>query len=379
MLKWGIKMKMEYPIIESKFVYTKDELAYQEVLDEISNASEIVIITYNISEKHSHLLDCVKNADDNATIKIITNIPSRWDAYWGSSLRDAARKKIQVYLTKLRPEDIGNKVATYFNFDNHGKIIMTDDIAYIGSANYSEESKNNIEFGLITRDKTFLRFLLEELTPEIENMSTQYYLYNHAPLLIEINMGASALYKLRSELFEQIYMLADYRGEEIFYYNQDYDLLSPDTLDSTNSLLSDLVQIESDIYNAIREITNDDEQSMSDINERYEFLLDYKDKVESITSKEPIYDLAHFNHHKRTNEILEHEYGMEADEEHLDYYAEKASDEASGELNDLAQEAKNYLEMLIVVLDACLEEINKCIALFKTYNLKKLNPKIDNT
>ena len=378
-LKRGIVMKRECSIADSKFVYTKDELAYQEVLDEMSNASEIVIITYNISEKQSYLLDCVKSADDNATIKIITNIPSRWETYWGNNPRVEAQKKISVYLTKLKPEDIGNKVSTYFNFENHGKIIMTSNIAYIGSANYSEESRNNIEFGLITRDKAFLRFLLDELVPEIENKSTQYYLYNHAPLLIEINMGASALYKLRNDLFEQIFMYADHRGEDIFYYNRDYDLLSQNTLDLINSLLSDLIKIESDVYEAISEITNDDEQSMSDINERYEFLLDYKSTVENFTMKDTIYDLASFNHNDRTNKILEHEYGMVADEEHLDYYAQKAFDEANQELNDLTQKAEDDLKELIDVLDACLEDINKCIVLFKTYDLKKVNPDIDNT
>jgi vacuolar-type H+-ATPase subunit F/Vma7 len=377
--KRGIAMKRECPIVDSKFVYTKDELAYQEVLNEISNASEIVIVTYNISEKQSYLLDCIKNANDTATIKIITNIPSRWETYWGNNPRVQARKKISVYLTKLKPEDIGNKVSIYFNFANHGKIIMTNNIAYIGSANYSEESKSNIEFGFITRDKAFLRFLLEELVPEIENISTQYYLYNHAPLLIEISMGASALYKLRNDLFGQIYILADHRGEDIFYYNRDYDLLSKDTLDSINYLLSDLVQIESDVYDAISEITNDDEQSTSNINERYEFLIEYKTSVENFTLKDTIYDLARFDHNDRTSDILEHEYGMVADEEHLDYYAQKAFDKASDELNYLTQKAEDDLKELINILDACLEDINKCIALFKTFDLKKLNPVIDNT
>lgn len=44
-------MKKEYITSNAKFVYSKNELGYQEVLDEFKAASEITIITYNISEK----------------------------------------------------------------------------------------------------------------------------------------------------------------------------------------------------------------------------------------------------------------------------------------------------------------------------------------
>ena len=73
-------------------------------------------------------------------------------------------------MTKLKPEDIGGKVSVFFNFDNHGKIIMTNNVAYIGSSNFSEESKKNIEFGFIARDVGFIRFLQDILT-DIEKNS----------------------------------------------------------------------------------------------------------------------------------------------------------------------------------------------------------------
>lgn len=53
-------MKKEFCISDAKFVYSKNELAYQEVLDNFENASEITIITYNISEKENVLVSALK-------------------------------------------------------------------------------------------------------------------------------------------------------------------------------------------------------------------------------------------------------------------------------------------------------------------------------
>ena len=44
-------MKKEFVTTNAKFVYSKNELGYQEVLDSFDSAKEITIITYNISEK----------------------------------------------------------------------------------------------------------------------------------------------------------------------------------------------------------------------------------------------------------------------------------------------------------------------------------------
>ena len=50
-------MKKEFTPNSVKFIYTKNELAYQEVLDDFQNASEITIVTYDISTKREELID----------------------------------------------------------------------------------------------------------------------------------------------------------------------------------------------------------------------------------------------------------------------------------------------------------------------------------
>ena len=72
-------MKKEFLTTNAKFVYSKNELGYQEVLDNFEKASEITIITYNISEKKNALVSALRKAGEHCVINVITNIPSRWE------------------------------------------------------------------------------------------------------------------------------------------------------------------------------------------------------------------------------------------------------------------------------------------------------------
>lgn len=44
----GYLLKKEYYLSDAKFIYSKDELGYQEVLNDFKNAEEIIIVTFNI-------------------------------------------------------------------------------------------------------------------------------------------------------------------------------------------------------------------------------------------------------------------------------------------------------------------------------------------
>ena len=79
----------------------------------------------------------------------------------------------------------------------------------VGSANYSEESKNNSEFGIISRDPDYITFLKEEITKELEKASTPYFEYDYLPLLLEGKMHLSNSFALKGELFDQVYSYYD--------------------------------------------------------------------------------------------------------------------------------------------------------------------------
>ena len=161
-------------IENAKFVMSKDELTYAEVIEDFKNASEIHILTYNISRDKSNLLEELKKCDKDTEICIVSNIPGRWEKYFGEWYKNKARKNISLYKSRLSPEKIAEKAEVYFCFSNHAKIVMTNNIAYIGSSNFSEESADNFESGFISKDADFIEFLEEEIFPWIIESSSEY-------------------------------------------------------------------------------------------------------------------------------------------------------------------------------------------------------------
>lgn len=302
-------MKKEFELSDAKFIYSKKELGYQEVLDDFKNAEEIIIVTFNISEKQSHLIEKLVKTSSETKISIYTNIPSCWDTYYGDRFKNIAKKKIDVYLSKLRPDSIGEKAKVFFNFDNHGKIIMTNNVVYVGSANYSEESKNNIEFGIISRDLDFITFLKEEITKELEESSTPYFEYDYLPLLLEVKMHLSNLFALKEELFDQVYTYYDDLDGEGYYYNDTEDRLSQVTIDNILCELNTCSELFGKIYDAANQLT-EDMDSLDKLDECYENLKTLENTFEHIAYDDEIYELACFYSSERANDIIQEDYSL---------------------------------------------------------------------
>lgn len=371
-------MKKEYTISDSKFVFSKNELGYQEVIDEMPSAKEITIITYNISDKQDYLINCLKNTSDDCEINIITNIPTRWEYYYADSYRERARQKINFYMSKLDPQKFGNNVEVLFNFSNHGKIIMTDKIVYIGSENFSEESEKNTEFGIISKDVNFIGYLKNVIFEDVKSDSATYYEYNYTSLLFEATMIISAIFNAKNCLYEEIYFLHDDIDGEWYYYNDTEATLSPRTLDNVKNIIETSCKIASDIYDAIDNVTDSDEDITSQANDMYERLKDISNKIEELITFDNIYDLSIFTTENFIDSQLQTEYAMEAYEENLDHCIELASNTALGELSDLAQSAREDLDQLLTNIDEFKSLYSEFIEFFKKYH-KKINPIIDNT
>lgn len=52
--------------------------------------------------------------------------------------------------------------SAFFNLHNHAKIIVTENIVYIGSANFSNESAKSIETGVIIEDRDFFAEIVKD-------------------------------------------------------------------------------------------------------------------------------------------------------------------------------------------------------------------------
>lgn len=349
------------------------------MLDEFPTAKEITIITYNISEKQTFLLNCIKSARNDTKITVVTNIPNRWEQYYSDNCRELAKKKIDVYMTKLAPDSIGKKASIFFDFNNHGKIIMTDTIVYVGSSNYSEESKNNSEFGFISKDNEFITFLKSEVLPEIKMESVPYYEYNYTGLVLEANMVLSAIFNLQNELHDETYLLHDDIDGEWFYYNEQEDTLDIKTLDSIRAVLVSSNEIASDIYDAVSNIMDSNDNNIEEINDLYEKLWDLSKLAESYIITNEVYELAKFGYNDYICYLLEKDYAMEAYEDNLENCIDKASVETSDFLLELCTDARDAIDGLLDVLKKYQEVFLELINKFSRYNIKKVNPEIDNT
>lgn len=77
------------------------------------------------------------------------------------------------------------KVNLCLTIMQKAKIIMTNNIWYIGSSNYSLESANNFKAGVIIEDEHAIFQIKDIIDEEVEIVAEQYYAYDMLPLIFE--------------------------------------------------------------------------------------------------------------------------------------------------------------------------------------------------
>lgn len=157
-------MKRIVSNIIGEVILSYQENGYQEVIDTFNESNYINIATYNINSfiRDSFLVNGLRNIDISIPITLILNVP--YQNY---------PRRISYVLTLLERERFGN-LNVYFNFSNHVKLIMTDRIAYIGSQNFSDASRNNYELGVLVRESEQLRMIDSVIFEELKANSILY-------------------------------------------------------------------------------------------------------------------------------------------------------------------------------------------------------------
>jgi hypothetical protein len=282
-------------------------------------------------------------------------------------------------MSKLNPENIGINSTVFFDFSNHGKIIMTDTIVYVGSANYSEESANNTEFGFLSEDKEFIDFIRTEVLPDVQASAIPYYEYDYTALLLEANVALSAVYNIKNELYEEVYRLHD-DVDGVWYYYVEFEVtLTTFILEKVTEIVNAACQVASDIYDAIDVITQGDEDETILANDSYEELLDISSRIEEISGFDTLIELAEFDTNDFINEQLQDEYAMEAYEDNLQSCIDSASEDAMCKVFDLTQAAKEDVDDLLGELQKFCDKYAAFIENLRTRKIKKVSSNIDNT
>jgi hypothetical protein len=141
---------------------SEGEYNFSDVIDGLENSFDVFITTFNLSlERKTELIN--KFQELNANVTVISNIPENY--YKNSSneeIKKKAVKQIELYTNAFNET---YNVTHIINLALHGKMVITDKIGYIGSANYSDYSKNSIEFGIVIKDKNVLSDIKNKVIP----------------------------------------------------------------------------------------------------------------------------------------------------------------------------------------------------------------------
>ena len=170
------EMNVIIPDITATFVGTKRKDGFSEVVNDFSNAKEVRILTYsNIGYRYKYKkLEYLRNLSENTKLRIIVAMPGlknpkkngKYDdsQYTEESIKEELdRIKNQLNTCEYASKDIEMNVC----FKNHAKLIGTENILYIGSANYNDFSCRNYEAGMIIRDKSAIKEIYEEYFDKI--------------------------------------------------------------------------------------------------------------------------------------------------------------------------------------------------------------------
>lgn len=375
-------MRKEFVTQDAKFVYSKDDLGYQEVLDDFKTTSTITIVTYNLSNDNDDLLiSAVRAASEHCSINIITNIPSRWETYYTANARNRAKKQIGLYLSKLSSETFRKDSSIFFDFSNHGKIIMTDSVVYIGSANYSSGSASHTEFGFISRDPKFIQYITSEVIPSMKNSALPYYEYDYTALLIEANVALASIYNIENELHDTVYSWYSNTNGEGFYYNDSEASLTEEILDKVLRVIRNSCEVSGELYDALVVINRDDkyETETDWANDIYDELRSIYSKIEQLSCSDELYNLSKFKIAEYVNQKLQTEYEMIAYEENLDSCIESASGDAMNVVYNLTQAAKPNIDELLKKIERFRNEFSSFLKIFQMKETRKVNRRIDNT
>ena len=240
---------------------------------------------------------------------------------------------------------------------------MTNNIAYIGSSNFSEESANNFESGFISKDTELIDFLEDEIFPWIIDNSRKYKT-DEEILFFELAMR------------ESINMFKEMQEEylQIFYYNTTDSTIIVKAMEKTEKQCNQYIDL---LKNANKVFSRQEF-----FKEKIDNLDDVIEKVGNIIEniknlfRGDIGKLARYDRQNIINEYINEHY-IDENEESLESCIDKAMDVTNDAIAILANIAKEEVDNLLEKIKNLEEVSKKVLDLFEKLPLEKI--KIDNT
>lgn len=374
------RVKMQIDFNGGRFVSGRGELNYQPVLDNFPKAKIIRIITFNISknQRQDALLNALKKASA-ADVQFITNIPSRMKEYFntdaGRNMRNSARQNIQAYITKLNPDNYEGSFVPYFNPHNHAKLVGTENIVYIGSANYSNESAENIESGVLIEDKVFIQRLYTEFFDMVKDDSLSYYDESFSAFrLFIMSLYAKFQHHYRKMLTD---LYTDYERTKMMV--ADSVMLDVSDLDDLFRDLDELSGVPGAADDTYDEMNEDYNSALEELKARFEE-IDTDWLMETISEDGTLYCLVDYDYDAVTTRIWEEDYSADAfSEELVDPYMEKVVQDAAEIYESLHDAFQEEADLFLEQIEKILSALQFALDFTEQWKADKINPEIDNT
>ena len=201
------EINVEIPEITAMFVGTKGKYGFAQVVDDFPNAKEVRILTYSrIGYGNNNLkLRELQTLSPETKLCIIVALPGlknpKIDGQYehnqfreDSIVMELGKIKQQFDISQYSSKD----VEMYVCFKNHAKLIGTENVLYIGSANYSDNSVQNYEAGMIIRDKSVIKEIYEKYFDEI--VAVRYYADEYDTIRLKILSIAEGLENLKMDI-----------------------------------------------------------------------------------------------------------------------------------------------------------------------------------
>ena len=225
------EINVEIPEITAMFVGTKGKYGFAQVVDDFPNAKEVRILTYSrIGYGNNNLkLRELQTLSPETKLCIIVALPGlknpKIDGQYehnqfreDSIVMELGKIKQQFDISQYSSKD----VEMYVCFKNHAKLIGTENVLYIGSANYSDNSVQNYEAGMIIRDKSVIKEIYEKYFDEI--VAVRYYADEYDTIRLKILSIAEGLENLKMDIDTFIYYFED-RAEKADNMKKTYMML----------------------------------------------------------------------------------------------------------------------------------------------------------
>src|SRR5690606_12445000 len=179
-----------------------------------------------------------KGLNDTSWVDIATynfNFVDQFNNTFYNKLRELSNTGVQIRLVYAKEKDgiemlddfVVNSVAIFKNPHNHSKILLTENLGYVGSSNFSFGSNNNYEAGVLIRDRKLIKELKSKLfinlfkDGEWITHAQPDWLYEHINYLIKTTDELLRYFQQPEPLDQPTDILAEQFSnlkEEFFYH-----------------------------------------------------------------------------------------------------------------------------------------------------------------